>query len=190
MSFTKAYDETMGNEGGYAFDPTDRGGETYKGISRRYHPSWDGWVIIDAYKPTRDYSVLYNDVSLDMMTRNFYEYQFWAKPRFSQIDDIWEDFAEKLFDTGVNVGSGRASKWLQSTLNLLNRNGTRYPDISVDGGIGPITIQTLQKAMDCNPMERILTVFAIHQGEHYKHIMENDRTQEKYVGWFDRLTYK
>ncbi len=37
MSFTNAYDETMGYEGGYVHDPTDRGGETYKGISSFLH---------------------------------------------------------------------------------------------------------------------------------------------------------
>ena len=48
--FEKAFINTMGYEGGYVYDPDDAGGETYKGISRRYHPSWPGWRIIDKVK--------------------------------------------------------------------------------------------------------------------------------------------
>jgi len=190
MSFKNAYDDTMGYEGGYVFDPTDRGGETYKGISRKHNPHWQGWGIVDSYKPITDKKLLYNNTALDYLTRSYYQAEYWIKPSFDEVDTLWDVLAEKLFDTGVNVGTGRVSKWLQSTLNLLNRNNKYYRDIKVDGGIGPKTIQTLKDAMGCNPKERILTVVAIHQGEHYKGIMERDKTQERYVGWYDRLTYK
>ncbi|MFM7564688.1 MAG: glycosyl hydrolase 108 family protein, partial [Planctomycetota bacterium] len=36
--FAIAFDETMINEGGYVDDPDDRGGETYRGVARRFHP--------------------------------------------------------------------------------------------------------------------------------------------------------
>lgn len=191
MSFDNAYKETMHFEGGYSFDPNDRGGETYRGISRKYNPTWAGWVTIDKHNPiTNGAQTLYNDPILNEQVKTFYMDEYWLRPRFNSVDVIWEVLGEKLFDTGVNVGVGRASKWLQSTLNLLNRNQKYYDDITVDGGIGPKTIGTLQRAMNCNPKERILIVFAIHQGEHYKGIMERDKTQERFVGWFDRLTYK
>jgi len=190
MSFKNAYNQTMGHEGGYVNDPVDPGGETYKGVSRRNWPDWGGWRIIDAYKPFSDPSHLYHDDQLDKFTRDFYKFHFWDRPNYCGVDKIWEKLAEKLFDTGVNVGTGRASKWLQASLNLLNRNAKYFPDIKVDGGIGPKTLGVLQQALGCNPKDRILTVFAIHQGEHYKDIMVAHPTQERYVGWFDRLTYK
>ena len=34
--FNIAFEITMGHEGGYSFDKDDAGGETYRGISRRY----------------------------------------------------------------------------------------------------------------------------------------------------------
>ena len=191
MSFKNAYNDTMGVEGGYVFDPTDRGGETYKGISRVYNHNWKGWDIIDSYKPfTNGYNELYSNPRLQKLTENLYKRDYWDKPYLEAVDKLWEKLAEKLFDTGVNVGMGRASKWLQSSLNLLNRNGKYYQDISADGMIGPQTIRILEEAMKCNPKQRILNVFAVHQGEHYKAIMERDKTQERFVGWFDRLTYK
>ena len=36
--FNDAFDETMGHEGGYVNDSNDAGGETYRGISRRFNP--------------------------------------------------------------------------------------------------------------------------------------------------------
>ncbi|KKK46716.1 hypothetical protein LCGC14_3162480, partial [marine sediment metagenome] len=35
--FTEAYEITLQHEGGYSNDSDDVGGETYKGVSRRYH---------------------------------------------------------------------------------------------------------------------------------------------------------
>lgn len=192
MPFDNAYNNTMGHEGGYVFDPDDKGGETYKGISRVYWPIWTGWAIIDTYKPfkNKDYSAIYADKELDSLTRKFYKKEFWDVNSLDDIDEISSLLSEKIFDTGVNVGVRTAGKWLQSSLNLLNRNQKNYPDIKVDGIVGPGTVGTLKASVSCNPINRILTVFAIHQGSHYKVIMEKNPTQEKYVGWFDRLTYK
>lgn len=191
MSFNKAFNETMDYEGGYVFDPVDTGGETYKGISRRYNPTWMGWKIVDSYKPfTNGYAAMYADPELNTQVKFFYEAEYWLKPQFDEVDHIWEELAEKLFDTGVNVGVGRVSKWLQASLNLLNRNNKYYQDITVDGGIGPQTLKTLKKAMESNPKSRIMTVLVLHQGEHYMNIMRKNPSQERYVGWFDRLSYE
>lgn len=48
--FKTAYKKIEAAEGGYCFDPDDAGGETYKGISRKANPNWDGWISIDAIK--------------------------------------------------------------------------------------------------------------------------------------------
>lgn len=189
MSFDKAYKGTMDIEGGYVNDPVDRGGETYKGISRRYHPYWPGWEIIDGYKPFKSPSVLYKDSELNALTKKFYEFEFWIKPGLDKVHQVSEVLAEKIFDTGINVGMVRACKWLQSSMNLLNRNEKYYPDIIVDGVVGPNTIRVLHQALKHNELKRLIVVFAVHQGEHYKSIMERDKTQERYVGWFDRLYY-
>jgi hypothetical protein len=51
MPFEDAYEgATQGFEGGYADDPADAGGETFNGISRRSHPGWPGWALIDEAK--------------------------------------------------------------------------------------------------------------------------------------------
>lgn len=42
----------LGHEGGYANHPADKGGETYRGISRKANPDWVGWKYIDEVKRT------------------------------------------------------------------------------------------------------------------------------------------
>ena len=41
MDFDKAFDRLMGNEGGYSNNPSDPGGETNWGISKRSYPNVD-----------------------------------------------------------------------------------------------------------------------------------------------------
>ena len=48
--FEIAYGETEIREGGYVNDPADRGGETHRGVARKFHPKWPGWKIVDKYK--------------------------------------------------------------------------------------------------------------------------------------------
>src|SRR2546426_796362 len=48
--FDYALTQLLKVEGGYANDPRDPGGETYKGISRVFWPNWSGWPLIDAAK--------------------------------------------------------------------------------------------------------------------------------------------
>ncbi len=42
----------LSHEGGYANHPADKGGETYRGISRKANPNWEGWKYIDDVKRT------------------------------------------------------------------------------------------------------------------------------------------
>ena len=44
--FRLAYKKIEAAEGGYVNDPDDKGGETYKGISRKANPDWNGWINI------------------------------------------------------------------------------------------------------------------------------------------------
>ena len=48
--FKTAFQQTLKNEGGYVNDSRDHGGETYCGVSRHFHPKWEGWVIVDSMK--------------------------------------------------------------------------------------------------------------------------------------------
>lgn len=48
--FKKALEMVLKHEGGYVCDPSDPGGETYKGVARNMHSGWTGWMEIDLAK--------------------------------------------------------------------------------------------------------------------------------------------
>lgn len=186
-NFDKAYANTMKIEGGYVNDPTDRGGETYKGISRKNWPDWNGWTIIDNIKKSVGYSPSYinkaaaNDQVLQRLVRLFYKEEFWDK---NNLEMMPYEIAEELFDTGVNMSSTIAAKFLQEALNLCNNNQKLYADIKVDGKIGNITYQ----ALTMSNTKRVLKTINLLQGERYLNILRNNETQEKYWGgWLERV---
>lgn len=45
--FLQAYESMIRNEGGYTLHTVagDRGGMTYAGIARNFHPNWPGWAL-------------------------------------------------------------------------------------------------------------------------------------------------
>lgn len=187
-NFDKAYFVTMANEGGYANDPDDKGGETYKGIARKFWPDWVGWSHIDAYKKSGlnvagSNDILAKDEALQMYVKQFYKLYFWDPNALDKVDN--QDIASELFDTGVNQGVKTAGYMLQEALNLCNRNGVTYPDIDVDGLIGTTTLTTLNGKADARAVFNTLNLL---QGEKYLNIMRANKSQEKFwPGWLRRI---
>lgn len=181
MSFDVAYAETMENEGGYANDPYDRGGETYCGISRRWHPTWPGWPVVDAGKS--NLKALYADIKLKTMVKDFYRSEFWDKVRG---DEIGGTIAEELFDSAVNVDPMDAMRFLQTSLNMLGEVNGRplYPTLKVDGKIGPATTQALSVCLRSASNADVL-IFNCMNGELYLHYKNNPQ-HRRYRGWFAR----
>lgn len=157
--FEPAFQRLMQEEGiTLSNDPNDKGGQTYAGIARKFHPKWEGWAFIDAGEtpPTE-------------MVRSFYKTLFW-KPIYG--DDIASQrVAEVLFGQFVNMG-GNAIKLMQKTLGVV-----------ADGAIGSKTLYALN-AMD---EERFLTLFCIANVARYHAIGMKDKTQRTFwPGWFAR----
>ena len=176
--FNIAFNITMEHEGGYVHDTYDVGGETYRGIARNYNPQWEGWNFIDDTKPNVDAD------QLDPYVRQFYEERYWDVNR---LDEFPQDIANEMFDTGVNMGIGRAAKFLQESLNYLNRTGFLFEDLVVDGDVGPATLKALSRVEKDKKI--ILTMLNVCQGRHYMEYMKKSPTQEKYArGWFKRVT--
>lgn len=74
--FKLAYAATMKNEGGYANNPHDRGGETWRGIARNFWGSWPGWKTVDeikSQKPTSLNLALQKSEALDDLVLKFYK---------------------------------------------------------------------------------------------------------------------
>lgn len=116
--FEKAYLRTKKFEGGYVNDPDDSGGETYHGISRKFHPTWPGWKIIDEQKKKENFPKNLNERRSELLPleKNFYKKEFWDKVWGDKISD--QRVANDMYDTAVNMGVGTSIKLSQRQFKL------------------------------------------------------------------------
>ena len=114
-TFDEIIEQVLEHEGGYVDDPTDRGGQTKYGISKRAYPDED----IKALTVER--------------AKELYKRDYWDRFKCGQLPDRIRHI---YFDMCVNMGGGRATKILQEACNSKNSY-----KIDVDGGIGKNTIK-------------------------------------------------
>lgn len=183
--FEQAFKNTMGNEGGYANNPRDRGGETYMGISRKNWPAWTGWALIDAVKGglvkpghygTTEYrnwaahldKLLLANTSVQNRVAQFYRENFWKN--LSAIAD--QTVATEVFDKSVNCGQ-ISYRWLQRAVGCV-----------ADGVIGPKTIE----AVNSTDSALVISKFNAAAKNYYDGIMLRDPTQTVFKkSWYRRL---
>lgn len=178
--FQKAKAKILNVEGGYVNNPSDAGGETYRGIARNKNPDWSGWNLIDALKLQANFPhSLDADSDLQNLIDVFYKKLYWD---CCLLDDvIYQGVADEILDISVNMGSGIAAHITQHALNLMNRNGKTYADILEDGKIGKMTLMLINGTKNFQALMKALNVL---QGARYVKICETDPTQEEFfVGW-------
>ena len=130
---------TVRNEGGYANNPADTGGETYAGIARNYWPKWGGWTVIDSIKNNygKSASVINANAKknslLHELISKFYKQNFWDVNKLDQICD--QQIANTVYDFGVNSGTSRSAKYLQQSAGVED-----------DGIIGNKTLHAVNSA--------------------------------------------
>lgn len=168
--FEEAFEEVLLVEKGFVNSKYDRGGKTKYGITQKTYPNLDieNLTIEDA--------------------KAIYKQDFWDIKRLSlgRIKD--RTIAIEVFDTAVNMGPGRAGKILQVALNNMNRNERLYADLTVDGYLGTITFNALDKILNKGEIKPLMKVLNGEQYSWYKNIIDNDKTQEmNFVGWMKRV---
>lgn len=184
--FETSYYITNAIEGGYANDKDDKGGETYRGITRNFNSDWPGWKIIDSVKVRADFpKCLDSNEELQQLVKKAYKEKEWAGIKGDQIKN--QAIANEVYDNAVNMGIATSIEYLQRTINILNRNQKIYPDIKVDGKMGNKTLMALNVCIKSNGTNRVLNVINAYQVSHYLNLMEKNPVNEKYVGWFDRV---
>lgn len=189
--FLTAYKKTAIVEGGYANDRDDRGGETYKGIARNSDGAWRGWPLIDMIKKKVGTSAAAinaeaeKDAQLQQMILDFYKKVYWDVLSLDSLND--QKVASELYDTGVNMGTGRAGLFFQRVLNVCNRGGASFPDLKLDGQVGAKSINAFNSL---NPADKAMVWRLLNclQGEKYIAICEANPVQEKFVrSWASRV---
>ena len=86
------------------------------------------------------------------------------------------------------MGVRRAVRFLQSSLNLLNRNQRDYSDLIVDGWFGERSLSTLSALLKKDRRsDDLVRMMNIQQGARYVEIMARDASQERFArGWIRR----
>ena len=160
-------------EGGYVNHPADRGGPTC-------------WGITEAVARAQGYAGDMRSLARDEAAA-IYRRLYWLRPAYDQVARRAPAIAAELFDTGVNMGTGTATGFLQRALNALNRAARDYPDIAVDRDIGPRTLSALDgflKARGKSGETVLLRAMEALQGERYIALAERRPSQEAFLyGW-------
>lgn len=185
--FRPALVKILANEGGYVHDPDDPGGETYKGIARKYHSSWRGWERIDAYKKADQFpEILENDRPLQGWVRDFYKEFYWDEVGLDYVSS--QELAEELMDIAVHLGVKRAVIFVQRGLNVLNRRGRLWQDLDIDGDAGDKTIAALDKYEAAEAPNFLIKTLLLQRGSYYIDRALAREASEKYIrGWLRRL---
>lgn len=161
-------------EGGYVNHPSDRGGETIHGVTvavaRRYGYAGD--------MRTMPWSV----------ALGIYEQRYYVEPGFDRVAEIAPAVAEEMVDTGVNMGVHWPAVFLQTALTRFNRRGRDYPNLKIDGDVGPVTRAALKAylarrgALGVTVLLRALN--SLQGGRYFDITPEDDQNEDFIFGWF------
>lgn len=163
-------------EGGYVDNPKDPGGKTNHGVTEvvaRQH-GYEGHM---------------RDLSKEQAT-DIYTTDYIVKPGYLPLVELSPALGEEIVDSGVNAGTGRSSRWFQTALNMLNRNGQDYPNIVVDGAVGPASIRAYESLRRVRGNKKacqlVIKLMDAQQAQHYMNLRNGDEKFSTFmVGWID-----
>lgn len=160
-------------EGDFSDQPADKGGPTRWGITEK---------VARASGYAGDMRALPRDFAVAIYTRKYVN-----EPGFNKVLAVSPAIAEEMIDTGINMGTSHPGAWLQRILNVLNQQARTFPDLVVDGAIGPATISALRtvlKLRGADGEKVILRALNCLQGARYLEITEARPANETfYYGW-------
>ena len=129
-NFDHCLEIILHHEGGYVNHPKDPGGETNLGVTKRVYEEHGG---------TKDMKDLtFEDVA------PIYKKSYWDRVKG---DELPVEIDLCVFDFGVNVGTGRAAKYLQ---NLV---GT-----TADGAISPNSLKAIHAYVQIEGLEATIRI--------------------------------
>jgi len=121
-AFERAIERVLGHEGGYVNDPTDPGGETKWGISKRAFPQYNIRAI------TRDDAI------------GIYKEHYWER---AKCDKLPEAISFQLLDAAVNHGIGTAIRFLQRAIGVADDGVIGPVSLAAVGRCNPTVVVLL-----------------------------------------------
>jgi len=110
--------------------------------------------------------------------RAIYQEHFWQDLR---LDDLPPSLAFLLFDTAVNVGTGRAVRWLQ---------GCFPTELKADGLLGFQTTKVLNRrlSLDYSVIDLVAQIVLLRRRLHYATLAARQPWARRFLnGWLNRV---
>jgi lysozyme family protein len=139
-NWEKCLEMILHHEGGYVNHPKDPGGETNLGVTKRVYEEHGGT------KDMKDLTI--EDVS------PIYKKSYWDRVKG---DDLPAGLDLCVFDFGVNAGTGRAAKYLQTLIGTV-----------ADGGIGPNTLKAVEAYVEEHGLADTITNYQAERQKYYE----------------------
>lgn len=159
--FSNALPFVLRWEGGYVNHPADPGGATNKGVTQKVYSDW----LQRQGRADASVSVL-NDEDMAAI----YEEGYWKPARCQELP---QPLDQVQFDTAVNMGVGRAIRFLQEAVGA-----------AVDGGFGDGTRKCLAQAEPAQALTRYLEI----REKFYKNLVDSKPDLGVFLkGWLNRL---
>jgi len=171
-AFRNAVVHVLDVEGGFSDHQADSGGATHYGIT-------------EALAREHDYTGPMRDLPQATALQIYHDH-FWAWMHLDEVHAIAPPVACELFDAGVNVGRRRVWRWLQRSLNALNRRERDYDDIAVDGWPGDQSLRALRGYIEDRPEGGPVLASLLNalQARHYLTLVEARPKDEAFMyGW-------
>lgn len=169
----KLIDDLIEREGGFVDHPSDKGGPTR-------------WGITEAVARKAGYKGAMIDLPRGF-AEAIYMRQFVIAPGFNKVLDVSWPIGEEMVDTAVNMGVSLPTPWLQRILNAMNQQARTFPDLVVDGQIGPATIaalRTIIRQRGPDGVKIIARALNSLQGARYLDLTEaRVKNEDFYCGW-------
>lgn len=169
----KLIDDLIDREGGYVDNPHDKGGPTC-------------WGITESVARKHGYKGRIQDMPRAFAVR-VYTRDYIEAPGFGRVLAISNAIGEEMIDTGVNMGVSIPGPWLQRILNALNQQAKHFPDLVVDGQIGPSTESALRTVLRHRGKDGetiIMRALNCLQGARYLEITEaREKNETFFAGW-------
>jgi len=139
-NWIKCLETILHHEGGYVNHPKDPGGETNLGVTKRVYEEFGG---------TKDMKDLTRED-----VEPIYKKNYWDRVKG---DDLPAGLDLCVFDFGVNAGTGRAAKYLQSLIGA-----------TPDGGIGPNTLKKLNDFIEETGLTETIRLYQDERQNYYE----------------------
>ena len=141
-NYQQCLDMILHHEGGYVNHPKDPGGQTNLGVTKRVYDAWGG------KKEMKDLTV--EDVA------PIYRKNYWGSVKG---DNLPNGLDLCVFDFGVNAGTSRAAKYLQTLVGATS-----------DGAIGPNTIRIVNSYVERVGLRETITEYQSRRQKYYERL--------------------